>query len=67
MSFHNRSKVWRNLIIPSQEENVYLFLSSLDLKSHFEEKLDLFQQIFVMLILEFAKSLNLASIKKNVN
>ena len=34
-------KVYRNLIIPSQGPSECLFLSSLDLKSHFEGKLDL--------------------------
>jgi len=37
------SKVLLNLIIASQEANECLFLTSLDLKSHFEEKLDLVQ------------------------
>ena len=47
------SKVWRNLTIHSQEESERLLLSSSDMKSHFQGKLDLIQKIFVMQILEF--------------
>ena len=41
------SKVWQNLAIPSQELSECLVLSSSDLKSNFEEKLDLVQYILV--------------------
>ena len=42
-SFVFTSKVRRNLTIPSREASEYLFLSSSDLKSYFEENLDLDQ------------------------
>ena len=40
-----RSKVKSNLTIPSQEASECLFLSASDLKSYFQEKLNLFQYI----------------------
>ena len=47
---------------------MFVFLSSSDLKSHFEGKLDLVKQFLLMQIFEFTKSLNLASnLKKNLN
>ena len=56
--------MWWNLKIPSQGESECLFLSSSDLKSHFEGKLDLVKYIFEMQIFELTKSLNLAQFKK---
>ena len=59
------SKVWRNLTILSQGASECLFLSSSDIKQYFEGKLDLVQQVFVMQIFEFTKSLSLTSNLKN--
>ena len=57
VSFRCTGKVWRNLKSPSQRANECLFLSSSKLKSHFEGKLNSVQQIFVIQILVFTKSL----------
>ena len=59
--YNDAIKVWQNLTIPSQKASGCLFLSSSDLKSHSEERLDLVDQNFVMQIFEFTKSLNLAT------